>query len=259
MVDQLTLSDARIAFETHGRPAAPALVFSHGILMDRTMFEPQIHDLARDYFCITWDERGHGDTTQQGSWTYWDSAHDLIALLDHLDVSEAVLVGMSQGGFLSLRCALTAPGHVRALVMIDSQAGPEPEHLAPIYKAMLERWLAEGGGDIVDSTAAVILGPAESSTWKAMWLARERSWVVEPFKTLMQREDIHDRLREIGCPTVVIHGSLDAAISLELANRLCEGLPGCTGVVVVDGAGHASNLSHPARVTAEIRSFLERL
>jgi pimeloyl-ACP methyl ester carboxylesterase len=158
-----------------------------------------------------------------------------------------------------LRAALLAPERVRALVMIDSQAGPEPPDLIPVYRGMLERWTEEGGNDVVDAVAAVILGPAESSSWKKKWLARDRSWVVEPFNTLVGREDLHERLPEITCPALVIHGSDDAAISLDMAERLCAGLSGCEQVVVIEGGGHASNLSHPAQVTAAIRSFLDSL
>ena len=54
--------------------------------------------------------------------TYYDSANDLAALLAHLGIERAVLAGMSQGGYLSLRCALTHPALVRALILIDTQA-----------------------------------------------------------------------------------------------------------------------------------------
>ena len=101
------------------------MVFSHGYLMDHAMFDRQVAALAPQYRVITWDERGHGGTRAAGSFTYWDSAADVLALLDHLSVERAVLAGMSQGGFLSLRAALTAPDRVRALVLIDSQAGLE--------------------------------------------------------------------------------------------------------------------------------------
>src|SRR5579862_4516775 len=86
----------------------PVVVFSHGFLMDLTMFDQQVTALAPEYRVITWDERGHGGTWATGPFTYWDSAADVLALLDQLGVERAVLAGMSQGGFLSLRAALTA-------------------------------------------------------------------------------------------------------------------------------------------------------
>jgi len=78
----------------------PAVVFSHGYLMDHSMFDRQVTALAPQYRVITWDQRGHGGTRATGAFTYWDSAADVLALLDHLGVERAVLAGMSQGGFL---------------------------------------------------------------------------------------------------------------------------------------------------------------
>ena len=81
----------------------PAVVLSHGYLMDHTMFDPQLSALAPEFRVITWDERGFGDTRAGGPFSYGDSARDVLGLLDHLGLPQAVLGGMSQGGFLSLR------------------------------------------------------------------------------------------------------------------------------------------------------------
>ena len=124
----------------------PAVVFSHGYLMDHTMFGRQVTALAPEYRVITWDQRGHGGTRATGAFTYWDSAADVLALLDHLGIERAVLAGMSQGGFLSLRAALTVPDRVRALVLIDSQAGQEDPANAPGYEQMHQAWLDTGPG-----------------------------------------------------------------------------------------------------------------
>src|ERR1700712_2642847 len=102
------------------------IVFSHGLFMDHSMFDPQVDALEDSWRCITWDERGHGQTqTTDDPFTYWDSASDLLGLLDHVGAERAVLACMSQGGFLSLRAALTAPARVRALVLLDTPAGTE--------------------------------------------------------------------------------------------------------------------------------------
>ncbi len=80
----------------------PTLIFSHGFFMDLTMFDHQINYFSKKFRCIAWDERGFGGSTASDYFSYWDSADDLIALLDHLNVEEAILVGMSKGGFISL-------------------------------------------------------------------------------------------------------------------------------------------------------------
>src|SRR3954451_17678437 len=110
----------RLWYEDSGGDGPPVLL-SHGFLMDHTMFDGQVTALAPEFRCIRWDERGFGRTEDDGtSFTYWDSANDAFALLDHLDIERAVFGGMSQGGFLSLPPALTAPERVRALVLMDT-------------------------------------------------------------------------------------------------------------------------------------------
>src|SRR3984957_9836236 len=116
----------RLYYEDTGGPG-PAVIFSHGLFMDHEMFAPQVAALKDRYRCITWDERGHAGTASDTlePFTYYDSADDLAALLAHLGIKKAVLAGMSQGGFLSLRCALAHPEIVRALILMDTQSGQE--------------------------------------------------------------------------------------------------------------------------------------
>ena len=238
----------------------PVVVLSHGLLMNRSMFDPQVAALRDGYRVVTWDERGHGDAEHEGTWTYWDSARDVLALLDHLGVEQAVLGGMSQGGFLSLRAALLAPERVRALVLLDSQAGPEPPELVPAYLGMADAWAANGSDPTtLDFIATTILGPADSTPWRATWEAMPRHRAPQVLDTLVTREDLTDRLAEITCPALVVHGDADTAIPLEKAEEMAAGLVGAGPVVVVEGGGHAANLSHPGPVNAAIRAFLDAL
>ena len=93
----------QISYTDSGVRAGPAVVFSHGYLLDHTMFGRQVAALAPRYRVITWDQRGHGGTRAAGAFTYWDSAADLLGLLDQLGVERAVLAGMSRAA--SCRCA----------------------------------------------------------------------------------------------------------------------------------------------------------
>ena len=128
--------------------SGPAVVLSHGFLMDRTMFDAQVEVLAPKYRVITWDERGFGDTEYDGKpFTYWDSARDCLGLMDHLGLSRAVLGGMSQGGFLSLRAALTSPERVTALVLIDTAADNDGPEVLAGYRQMVDTWLSVGPVD----------------------------------------------------------------------------------------------------------------
>jgi 3-oxoadipate enol-lactonase len=251
----------RIHYEDTGGDG-PAILWSHGFLMDHTMFDPQVEGLDA-YRHIRWDERGFGRTESTGPFTYWDSADDAIALLDHLDIDRAVLAGMSQGGFLSLRAALAHPDRVRALVLIDTQAGTEdPENLES-YRGMVEA-VSTGDGEtrsaVFDMVGDLIIGDPElQPVWKAKWMADDPSRIVEPGAALVERDDITDRLGEITCPALIVHGTADTAIPIERAELLRAGLADCRDLVPIEGAAHAPNLTHPAEVNRHIERFLEAL
>jgi 3-oxoadipate enol-lactonase len=237
----------------------PAVVFSHGFLMDHSMFDRQVEALSPDYRVITWDERGHGGTPATGPFTYWDSARDVLGLLDHLGLDRAVLAGMSQGGFLSLRAALQAPERVRALVLIDSQSGLEDPASAEPYEQLHQIWLDQGPAPVQEVVSSIILGAGQWDDWYAKWAAADREQFSLAFQTLTERDDITSRLGEISCPALVIHGTADAAIPMERAEQMRDGLGGQVTFQVVTDGTHAANVSHPDEVNEAVRNFLRTL
>jgi 3-oxoadipate enol-lactonase len=251
----------RIRYDDSGGDGPP-IVLSHGFLMDREMFAPQIAVLAPEFRVITWDERGFGETEFDGKpFTYWDSAKDCLGLLDHLGIDRAVLGGMSQGGFVSLRAALLAPERVRALVLIDTQAGGEDPERLPAYRQMQATWLDVGPvDDLANVVASLIIGdPVLSEVWIAKWKELDKDIMRVPADCLFDRDDITDRLAEITCPAIVFHGTADLSIEMGLAEKLCRGLVGCEGVVSIEGASHVANLTHPDQVNGPLLDFLRAL
>jgi 3-oxoadipate enol-lactonase len=256
-----SIGDSTIAYDDTGGDG-PAVFLGHGFLMDRTMFADQVAALRDGYRVVTWDERGFGDTVYDGApFTYWDSAEDCLGLMDHLGVERAVIGGMSQGGFIALRAALLAPDRVRGLILLDTQAGPEDAEVIPLYQGMIDDWVANGPSDeLAAVTASLIIGdPDLSAIWTAIWKARPQEALRTPGRTLLDREDITDRLAEITAPAVVVHGTADASISMDKGVALAAGLVGCPGVVTVEGGTHATNMTHPGPTNDAITAFLAGL
>lgn len=257
-METAAINGTTIAYtDTGGK--GPVVILSHGFLMDHTMFDHQVAALKSAYRVITWDERGFGGTHATGDFTYWDSANDVLGLMDHLGIDSAVVGGMSQGGFLSLRVALTAPERVRALILIDTQSGTEaPETVEP-YNGLHAAWVEHGSIAVQDIIAGIILGPGEWSEWFAKWSVMQPDQFTKAFNCLMHRDDITDRLSDITCPALIIHGTADVAIPMEKAEVLRDKISGPTTLVPIDGGPHAANMTHPTPVNEAILRFLSAL
>jgi 3-oxoadipate enol-lactonase len=253
-----TVNGIDIAYADSGGDG-PAVVLSHGYLMDHTMFDHQLAALAPEFRVITWDERGFGGTPAPAAFSYWDSASDVLGLLDHLALDAAVLGGMSQGGFLSLRAALLAPERVRGLVLLDTQAGQEDPAAVAGYEQIEATWLEHGPAPVQEIVASIILGPGGWDSWFAKWAALDTDGLTHAFRCLMDRDDITGRLGEITCPALVVHGTSDAAIAMSRAEELRDGLGGPAQLVQIEGGPHAANLTHPDQVNPAVLAFLRSL
>jgi pimeloyl-ACP methyl ester carboxylesterase len=250
----------RLYYEDTGG-SGPAIIFSHGFPLDGTTFAPQVAALRDRYRCIVWDGRGHGKTASEtlAPFSYYDSANDLAALLTFLGIQRAILAGVSQGGFLAMRCALVHPERVRALILIASETGLNDPTTLESYGKLLDAWIDNKLPEEVAATIAhVIFGPdwPGAATWKAKWRAMASPNLRTAFDALASRDDISGKVSAIGMPTLVIHGDADVAIPLAKAQAMKALISGAE-MVVAEG-GHSVNMTNPAPVNAAIEAFLAR-
>lgn len=247
-----------VTFGDSGGAGVP-IVFSHGLFMDRTMFAPQIAAFSPDYRCITWDERAHGGTAWSEPFTYWDSARDLLALMDALGIDKCIHVGMSQGGLLGMRAALLAPERFEGIVQLATQAGTL-EGAEP-FRAFLDGWKADGATEAnLTFLTDLILGPGvDPAYWHAYWKTFTPGQIETQVSALFAIDALYDRLHEVTMPLCTIHGMADVSTPYALAERVAREVPDARGVTMIEGGPHAVNLSHPERVNTALRAFFEVL
>ena len=160
-----------------------------------------------------------------------------------------------------MRAALAHPDRVRALVLIDSQPGADDDETIQGYEGMVAHWLSdEPLGEVGEFVAGMIIGePNLSTEWIAKWEQRRDPQLEHAGNALWTRDDITDRVAEITCPVLSVHGEEDAAIGIDKAEALQAAVPDGRGLVRVPGAAHAPNMTHAALVNGGIAEFLASL
>ncbi|MFJ8386515.1 alpha/beta fold hydrolase [Streptomyces sp. NPDC094438] len=235
----------------------PAVVFSHGNLMDADMWRSHIERLAPAYRCVAWDARLHGRTQDDGApYTYWESAADLLALLDELRIERAHLVGHSQGGFTSLRAALLAPTRVASLTLIDTAAAAWPPEALAQMAAVRDGLRGHGPEVVGPALLELLLGvPELYPEWLAKWRSQPAGRLADAVGVLMAVDDITSRLGEVRAPALVVHGTDDRPIPLSEGRALAAALP-AAAFVPIPGAGHTPSLTHAEMVHEPMTAFL---
>ena len=243
--------------------SGPALVFSHAFGMNGTMFAPQIAAFGDRHRCVTWNARGHQGSPAAEPFDFWDSARDLIGLLDHLSIERAVLVGTSQGGFAAMRAALTAPDRVAGLVVLGSSAAAEAPEQRAAFRQMMDAFVADPVAGppeaILDGMAHICLGAHDATVWKETWREWPADQADRAMNALVDRDDIVTRLGGIGAPALVMHGTDDRSYAPDLGRRIADGLADCRGFDLVEGGAHFLSLTDAAPVNAATARFLDAI
>ena len=133
--------ETELKFSAKGDPKHPALILIHGLDSARATFENVVDNLAKDYFVVSYDLRGHGESQARGE-NYSTSvmAQDLLALMDHLKIEKAHILGHSMGARVATRFAETHPHRTGRLVIEDMDLRPRSQ-----TPSENERWAKEYG------------------------------------------------------------------------------------------------------------------
>ncbi|GAB3126962.1 alpha/beta fold hydrolase [Glaciibacter psychrotolerans] len=121
----LDVPDASLYYETDGHISAPALLLIHAGVAHLRMWDPLIEALAANHFVIRYDTRGYGQTSASNA--EFSNRADALAVLDHLGVARATVIGCSRGGSIAIDIAVENPERVAGLVTIGSGPSGFPD------------------------------------------------------------------------------------------------------------------------------------
>lgn len=233
----------RLHYEAKGK--GPALLLIHGGGSDASGVAPVMDPLAKAFYVIAPDCRGAGRSSDPGTpLTYEAMADDMVALLNHLKIERAHVVGWSDGGIIGLQMALAHPERVDRIVAFGSNATPD---------GMEARALAFAATMGPDS-----LGPEKRARYEKVapdptkWAAH-----VEQLKVLWTTQPAYtaDRLRTIKAPVLLATGDRDEFVRLEHTVEMYRAIPGAELVVMPD-ARHSLRHQDLELVLSLLRGFL---
>jgi pimeloyl-ACP methyl ester carboxylesterase len=250
-----------LQYVEHGDATGIPLILLHAIADSWHSFERVLPYLPASIHAFALTQRGHGDASRPGhGYRPNDFAADLKAFMDAVQVSAAVIVAGSSGGFAARRFAIDYPRRIRGLVLLGSPAmlRNKPEVL-DIWNTTLSKL-----SDPIDPV--FVRGFAESTMAQPVprefveTMVREnlkvpaRVW-KETMKGLLE-DDSFDDLRKITAPTRIIWGDRDAFLPRQDQEKLLSAIPGAR-LIVYHGAGHALYWEEPRRIATDLAAFVK--
>ncbi len=256
----------RVYYEMEG--SGPALALIHAGVANLRQWDEQVPAFAERYRVIRYDSRTFGKTTTDN--VEVSNRGDLAALLDHLQVERAAILGLSRGGQIAVDFTLDYPKRATALIAVaagisgfDAPTTPEEQALWDEYERRYE------AGDwewVVDTeTAAWVDGPGQPpDRVPAEIRKRVHDWIADGYKDHANEEltskpldpPAVTRLGEIGVPTLIMVGDLDTVGTVAACHKLADEIPGAR-LEVFRGVAHMVNLEQPARFTELVLEFLD--
>ncbi len=241
------------------------IVFSHGLLMDHTMFEPQRAVFEKQYRVIAYDHRAQGQSQDPGQGYDMDSlAGDAAALITALNATPCHFAGLSMGGFVGMRLAAHYPALVRTLTLMNTTATKEKLPNRIKYGVLAQMVKLVSPAPFTPIAVKELFGKTTQTSparrpmleeWTAKLRSRPRNIAPSLLAVMNRREFTAEELALISCPTLVIAGEEDTAQPPRNSESMVTGIRGAR-MVRIPGAGHSSSLETPEAVTAAIQELL---
>lgn len=239
------------------------VVLLHGFPHDRQLWEAQLAAAPAGARLIAIDLPGFGDSEQAAlpaldAWADW-----IIAALDTLGVQRAVFCGLSMGGYLCFALWRRHPSRVMGLVLADTKAGADSAEAQDKRVAMQATVLADGVAAIADAMMPGMIGKTTRETRPrtvafvdAMLRRASVGAVHAALDAMRTRPDSSATLSTLTVPTLIICGDEDALTPVKESEAMRAAIPGAE-LAIIPGAGHVSNVEHPAAFNAVLFGFIQ--
>ncbi|HXM81788.1 MAG TPA: alpha/beta hydrolase [Burkholderiales bacterium] len=261
----------RLYYEEAG--SGTSLVFVHEFAGDHRSWEPQMRFFARYFHCVAYNARGFppSDVPEDAArYSQGQARDDIIAILDHLKLDRAHIVGLSMGGFATLHVGISYPKRARSLVIAGCGYGAEPDKREG-FQAECEAAAVSFEANWTEAAKKYALGPTrvqfqnkDPRGWQEF--ARQLAEHSPKGKALTMRGvqkrrpslwELVEGMKKIDLPTLIITGDEDDPC-LEPALLMKRHIA-TSGLVVLPYSGHTINIEEPQAFNQAVLEFLARV
>jgi len=258
---RIRINDIELAYTDTG--AGRPIVLIHGYPFNRSLWTEQIPALSNSYRIIAPDLRGFGDSdASQDPSTMNRLAADVALLMDHLEIPRATICGLSMGGYVALAFYKQFHSRVRALVLADTRAQADTDEAKQTRAQQAEKALSEGMAGIAGAMLPKLLTPETVSKRpeivkfvRDMMLKSKPEGAAAALRGMAEREDQTELLLKISVPTLIVVGAEDAITPVSDSEQMHHAIGG-SRLVVLDHAGHVSNVERPQQFNDALLHFL---
>jgi proline iminopeptidase len=263
-----TRDDVRIYFEQAGQ--GTPIIFLHEFAADYTNWEPQMRYFSRGHRCITYSARGYtpSDVPRGEVYSYTHFYTDALAVLDHLKIASAHLVGLSMGAYSSLQIGLNAPQRALSMTLAGVGSGSELENLEAWRKQCrtnAEQFETLGSAEVATVTREapsripfLVKDPRGHADFYAALARHDASGSANTMRGFQGgRPSIYtmtDAIRAAATPALIICGDEDDPC-VQPSLFLKRHLP-AAGLAMFPKSGHVLNLEEPALFNACVERFV---
>lgn len=241
-----------------GPEGAPSLIFANSLGTDFRVWDKVMPRLPAGLRVLRYDKRGHGlSDSRPAPYKMDDHVGDLIALMDHFGLRDALIVGLSVGGLIAQSLAAARPDLARALVLLDTA------HKIGTDEIWNERIAAVEKGGIESLADAVMIrwfteefraGP-ELALWRNM-LTRTPDEGYAGTSAAIRDTDLTEVAKALTIPVLCLVGAEDGSTPPALMRETADLIPGA-GYAVIEGAGHLPCVEQPEALARHLNAFMK--
>jgi 3-oxoadipate enol-lactonase len=252
-----------ISYNDYGPTGAPVIIFIHGFPFNKFTWDKQAEALKDTYRVIAYDIRGHGDSDAgEVEFSIGLFADDLFGLMDALQIDQAVLCGLSMGGYVALQAVTRYPDRFKGLILCDTQCHADTPEGKEKRMRSIESIQANGLAKYAEDSVKNLFAPESFATRKSeITLIRDMirnaspQSVCKSLLALAGRKETCSRLEEINLPVLIMVGKEDK-ITPPAASEFMNDKIRNSILVVINHAAHLSNLENPDEFNEQLKKFL---